>query len=660
MNKIVATESDHIPARLSRILFAMFAYISDSERNVTLPEVRRFQRLVRESDWSESEDLSKALFELRKNYTSYWANYEGGTFAVDVDSIADALDSASRDLGEDRSSVVRRELSRFLDLLDRSPSGVRRIKGDRRSNARRELLTILKLEPDLAGEQVVNGSHEHNGRALVGANVVALPAVAGPPTNSQVSDNTPMPDPQLEHNRIASAAPAAATWPAAAISLGNSQLWCGGKTKVRCVSVVLETHDTKTYSFAAEPQKLFCYKPGQFVTIEVSAQGQTLRRSYTISSSPTRPYCLSITVKKAPMGWMSNWLFDNMAVGVECSLTGPAGNFTCLDYAAKKLLFISAGSGITPVISMLRWLADTSSDTDIVFINNVRTPDDIIFHQELLHLSARLGADMRMAIVPAAISAGRPWHGPVGKFDEITLRSYAPDFAEREAFVCGPPGYMGLVKSLLGSLGFAMDHYHDESFGACPTPVPAVPPKLGVPAEEAPQGQGAASSMASFGIVPSMSRSSKAALGFRAGSDSKFAAWSEILPPSSAASSILRGANATAMPSSAVSISLAPSAPPTANEASAVSSLSKARIVIQDTGDSFFAQPNQTILEAAEASGIILKHSCRSGLCGTCKMYKVSGDVEMKEATILSSTEVECGYILTCVGKPVGNVVISP
>jgi glycine betaine catabolism B len=125
---------------------------------------------------------------------------------------------------------------------------------------------------------------------------------------------------------------------------------------------------------------------------------------------------------------MSNWLFDNMVEGFGCMINGPAGRFTCIDHPAGKLLFLAAGSGITPVMSMLRWLADTSSKAVTVFINNVRTPDDIIFNQELLYLSVRLGANLKLAIVPGEMSPWRPGHAPSGKLDETLLKEVGAGF----------------------------------------------------------------------------------------------------------------------------------------------------------------------------------------------------------------------------------------
>jgi ferredoxin len=82
-------------------------------------------------------------------------------------------------------------------------------------------------------------------------------------------------------------------------------------------------------------------------------------------------------------------------------------------------------------------------------------------------------------------------------------------------------------------------------------------------------------------------------------------------------------------------------------------------VKLRDTDDSFHAEPGQTILEAAEANGVSLEHSCRSGTCGSCKMSVVSGSVDMSNEHALTSQEIADGYVLTCIGKPRGNLTLS-
>ena len=103
-----------------------------------------------------------------------------------------------------------------------------------------------------------------------------------------------------------------------------------------------------------------------------------------------------------------------MEVGFECMLSGPHGDFTCVDHPSNNLLMISGGSGVTPMMSMLRFLADLSAPANIVFINNVLTPSDIIFEKELMYLSSRFGEALKLGIVPTKLPIGQAWPSLVG------------------------------------------------------------------------------------------------------------------------------------------------------------------------------------------------------------------------------------------------------
>ncbi|NJL39659.1 MAG: FHA domain-containing protein [Leptolyngbyaceae cyanobacterium SM1_4_3] len=255
--------------------------------------------------------------------------------------------------------------------------------------------------------------------------------------------------------------------------LRGDRQWTKGDLNVRCMRVTDETSDVKTFTFVAEPPVLFNYKPGQFVTLELEINGEQILRSYSISSSPSRPHALEITVKRvpppsdasdAPPGLVSNWLHDNITVGSRVKLNGPMGKFTCLPNLAPKLLMISAGSGITPMMSMSRWIADTATTSDVIFFHCARTSRDIIFRQELEMMAARL-PNFRLCISTTRSELGQPWLGFTGRLTETILQNAAPDFRERTVYVCGPDSFMQGVKTMLEGLDFPMQNYHEESFG---------------------------------------------------------------------------------------------------------------------------------------------------------------------------------------------------
>lgn len=247
----------------------------------------------------------------------------------------------------------------------------------------------------------------------------------------------------------------------------NTQTWVNGRHVMRCVRVIEETWDVKTFCFMAEAPLMFFFKPGQFVTLELEIDGQQVMRSYTISSSPSVPYSFSLSIKKLPGGLVSSWLHDNMQVGSELIVHGPVGRFNVIDYPADKYLMLSGGVGITPLMSMARWLFDTASDADVVFAHSARTPRDVIFRRELDHMDSRVD-NFSIHFIVERLAIGQTWHGYRGFLDEQKMELIAPDFLEREIFCCGPESYMKAVRNLLGEAGFDMKHYHEESFGETP------------------------------------------------------------------------------------------------------------------------------------------------------------------------------------------------
>ena len=231
-----------------------------------------------------------------------------------------------------------------------------------------------------------------------------------------------------------------------------------------CRQVRPETHDVKTIVLEARGRPhLFHYRPGQFLTFDFEINGERINRCYTISSTPTRPHLISITSKRVPGGPVSNWLHDRLKPGMELCATGPMGEFTSLEHPAEKYLFLSGGSGITPLMSMARAYHDLSLPRDIVFVHFARTPADIIFRAEL-ELMARNLPSFRFVPVCESDSPGERWAGFSGRASLTLLQLIAPDFLEREIMVCGPAPFMAAVRGILAGSGFDMARHHEESF----------------------------------------------------------------------------------------------------------------------------------------------------------------------------------------------------
>jgi glycine betaine catabolism B len=229
---------------------------------------------------------------------------------------------------------------------------------------------------------------------------------------------------------------------------------------LECCAIKSETHDVKSFYFKPLKPRLFKFLPGQFLTLELEINGEAINRCYTISSTPTRPHTISITVKRQPNGVVSNWLHDNMQLSKQISVLAPAGEFTCTNHQTSKYLFLSGGSGITPLMSMSRSFYDLAENTDIAFVHCARTPTDIIFRHEL----ALMAEQALFNTTFICEKADADWQSPTGYLTIDILKQSVPDFLQREVFTCGPGPYMAAVRELLKKAGFNMVQYHEESF----------------------------------------------------------------------------------------------------------------------------------------------------------------------------------------------------
>lgn len=253
--------------------------------------------------------------------------------------------------------------------------------------------------------------------------------------------------------------------------------------ELECVSFLPEAPNVMTFCFQSVSGALFSYEPGQFLTLEIPVPGGPLYRTYTISSSPSRPTSLTVTVKAQANSVGTRWMLDHLRPGMRIRGKGPAGSFSLVNHPLDKYLFISAGSGITPMMSMTTYLYDAGRDPDIVFVNCARRPSEIIFRDALEHMASRInGIDLKWVVEET--DPYSPWTGYLGTFNQLMLGLMAQDYLEREVFCCGPEPFMQAVRDVLIGLGFDMDRYHQESFHAPTIEAEATPDDV-VPDEKA-------------------------------------------------------------------------------------------------------------------------------------------------------------------------------
>jgi len=249
--------------------------------------------------------------------------------------------------------------------------------------------------------------------------------------------------------------------------------WHDRTQKLEVAAVRREAPEVATVTFRVAGGGWFRYLPGQFITLELPTPGGTVLRSYTLSSTPSRPLTIAVTVKAQRDSIGTRWMLDHLKPGDRLQAYGPAGAFSFHHHPAERYLFVAAGSGVTPMLSMARWAEDAGAAVDIAFVVCARTPADLIARADLEAMAAR-DPRLALAFVVKSPEAGAAWTGYRGRLSLPMLRLMAPDLAEREVFCCGPSGFMDDVRAMLAEAGGDPARFHTESFHP-EAEAPAVP-----------------------------------------------------------------------------------------------------------------------------------------------------------------------------------------
>jgi ferredoxin-NADP reductase len=327
-----------------------------------------------------------------------------------------------------------------------------------------------------------------------------------------------------------------------------------GLLTLTCIGVRDETPTIKTFRFRVDDPAGFGHEAGQAMTLALQVDGETLNRTFSLSSPPQPDGIVEMTVKAHPAGRATGWLHRTVQAGSILHGRAPRGRFTLQRRAGATLAFISGGSGATPLMAMLRHLAAREPAADVAWLHAARSPDEVLFAGEL----ARLQERMPNLSVSVTVSHPAPgWFGLRGRISRRLLSVAVPDLARRDVFCCGPAAFMDEVRLIHAAEGGRKDGFHTEAFG--PAATPAAPLPLAAD------------------------------------------------PLSEAASFQLRVGDR----------------------------------ILQVRGD-------ETVLQASLRQGVIIPCGCGQGLCGTCRVTKVSGTVDMHHQGGLAPEEEQAGYILAC------------
>jgi stearoyl-CoA 9-desaturase NADPH oxidoreductase len=239
-------------------------------------------------------------------------------------------------------------------------------------------------------------------------------------------------------------------------------LWSARELRGRVMEVRRETEDSATLVIKPGWGFSFDYQPGQYIGIGLLVDGRWRWRSYSLTSSPAKASgtsrllsdrTVTIAVKAMPEGFLSTHLVAGVEPGTIVRLAAPQGNFVLPDPAPSSILFLTAGSGITPVMSMLRTLVRRNQIADIAHLHSAPTEADVMFGAELAALTANQpGYRLRVRQTRTE-----------GRLDLARLTQELPDWRERQTWACGPEGMLNQAEKVWSSAGIR-DRLHLERF----------------------------------------------------------------------------------------------------------------------------------------------------------------------------------------------------
>ena len=357
--------------------------------------------------------------------------------------------------------------------------------------------------------------------------------------------------------------------------------------KLKVTEVKVQTSDAITIVFESPAEKLK-YKSGQFLTLISNINGKEERRAYSLCSSPFTDEHLAVTVKRVAKGKVSNYLCDTVKAGDEITVLKPMGTFvTEPQVANRNVVLFGGGSGITPMMSILKTVLSQEKGSLVSLIYSNRDENSIIFKNLLDQFKAEYGDRLRIVHHLDAANTSVETETKKGflGFGSKTTEKVLPGYLTEEKiktyfdqlnlevtdpndyFVCGPQPMMATVESALTNLGADMSKLKKEVFVSLETP-------------KASSGEGASSDVYSVTV--------------------KIAGETNV----------------------------------------------------------FDVPKNASILMTALDKGIDLPFSCQSGLCTACMGKCTSGKVEMEHNDGLTQSQIEEGYVLTCIGKPASEGIV--
>jgi len=426
--------------------------------------------------------------------------------------------------------------------------------------------------------------------------------------------------------------------------------WHPQEFMAECVEIVPEVGGMMTFVFRRCDGAPLAFRAGQYVNIAFPVNGEDqdpVDRSYSLSSAPTKPWTFDITVKRDAGGLVSPWVHQNVKPGTVLEMLGPVGAFHLPDADRRaRYLLLAAGAGITPIMSMVRTIHSLPGQADVVVLYHGAEAGNFAMNKELAYIAS---VDSRIKVFYSLGDRSKPegWEGLSGRLTAAMLDEVAPDANGRQVYACGPEGYLNTATELLGNVGVDDTSIHMEFFTGDRKTLLEYQAELALAVDIAEE------------IAEEIAESAE---DYYEGQPSAFG----LYEPGYDAEGTLE---ASGMPLESVD----PNAPATSDGGSAAG----AEVSVPDassfetvgtgsltlsfmrTGINVRVDPTEHILGPAQRAGVRIGANCKEGMCGSCKVVKLSGEVEMNHQGGIRAREIDAGKFLPCCSTAQTDMVID-
>ncbi len=220
------------------------------------------------------------------------------------------------------------------------------------------------------------------------------------------------------------------------------------RVPARIAAIRQETPTVRSFRLDLDGQE-FHFKPGQWVDCYAAIEGRLKVAGFSITSSPLLQSSIELAVKKSENP-VARYLHESARVGGLLQVDGGQGDFYYQRGMGDSLVLVAGGIGITPLMSILRYVDEAAPEVSATLLYSVKVPSELLFGQELRELSARNSRVRCIFTITQATDA--PWDGLTGRFDLARLQAASLDI-QALYFVCGPPGMVQHMLALLEKLG---------------------------------------------------------------------------------------------------------------------------------------------------------------------------------------------------------------